>query len=76
MEDLKSRSWPWKENLWHKIFLKKSSNDLPLPKGKKQRVAKKEEANASISYGQPRNSTEHIGSLRRKHRVATREVLR
>ena len=29
MEDLKSSSWPWKDNLWHKIKKKKNSpNDF------------------------------------------------
>ena len=52
MEDLKSSSWPWKDNLWHKIGRKKNLLMIsPLPKGKEGRGAKKRGRNSYISYG-------------------------
>lgn len=56
MEDLKSSSWPWKDNLRHKIGRKKNLLMIsPLPKGKEGRGAKKEERIAISAMVQPRN---------------------
>lgn len=74
MEDLKSSSWPWKENLWHKIKQKKSSNDFyHFQKGRKEGWQRKRKEWLYQLWANQETAFWVFWFLeRRKHRVTTR----
>lgn len=69
MEDLKSSSWPWKDNLWHKIKKKKNLLMISTTSKRKGRKGGKERGrNSYISYGPTKKQhSEYFSFLRDKN---------